>query len=616
MGIMSKKFKIHLIGMLILFIFSSSIQVVYSQDDAVAWFNRGTKAQDQQEKITCYLEAIKLNPKFSEAYYNLGYVYKNLSDFISAEKAFRQALLIDPEKLNTEDKLRITYELGITLKKLNRYNEALETLESAKNLAQKTEIRAAVLYELGRTKLLMEDFDGALTEFNEGMQLNSSKQIAFQAAIQNATMFKEIDIYYTQGINSLINAQYDEAIEALTKVVETSPNYKNASQKLAEARDLINQKTKNENLSNIYARGIGYMKNKDWENAIIAFQQVEKEDPNYKDIRVKLEEAKTSLDQSLQEEIYEKLYTDAVSEYRKGNWVKAIVTFEKIQKWNPDYKNINRLHRDAQYRLTQEGENSAKNRYYVQGKSDLNTGNWQSAIASFEQVIRLDANYKDVHVLLKQAKNELENEARTKQLETYYTEGVNHFSNGEWLKAILAFEKAQQINPNFKDVSEKLQIAQSNVNRSIVADISTNSQNNQSFSQQQSGNWVMIAAILSILLVPAGVAFFAVPQTRAKWLLIQGNYQKAALIYESILLKKPNKVKLYPSLAHIYLLQNRNDDTARKVYDITLQMKISEEMKQKIDEVINKKYLDSMNRDNIVGLEEQLKRELHNLKGV
>lgn len=609
---MNRSAKMKLIAILILIGLFNSYRVAYSQDEAVEWFNRGAAAQSTPEKISCYTQAVKLNPKFIEAYYNLGYVYKNSGDFVNAEKAFRQALLTDPAKLNNEDKLRVTYELGMTLKRLNRSNEALETLATAKNLARQTEIRAAVLYELGRTKLSLGDFAGALAEFNEGLQLNSSKQAAFESAAQNARTLRDVETQYVQGLNYLNNGQLDEAIVALTRVVNASPNYKNSNQKLAEAQQMKDRKTRTDNLADIYARGIGYMQRSDWANAIMAFKQVEQSDPNYKDVKTRLTESQSKLDQSMQEEVYEKIYNDGMSEYRKGNWISAVIAFEKVKEWNSNYKNVERMHRDAQNKLNREGEDSVKNRYYVQAKAYLNSGDWESAIASLKQLKNMDSSYRDVQFLLQQAQAGLEHEAKSQQIDTYYAEAIDHFNKGDWLKAILAFEKIQQLNPNYRDVSEKLAVAQNNLNSPLMAKKS--SENNNS-AQKGTKNWMLIGAGLSLILIPLGVAFFIAPATRAKWLLFQGNYQKAALIYESILMKKPNKVKLYPMLANIYLMLNRNDTTARRVYDITLQMEITPQLRQRLDELTNKKFINSNESSNIESLEEQLRKELLSLKG-
>ena len=127
---------------------------------------------------------------------------------------------------------------------------------------------------------------------------------------------------------------------------------------------------------------------------------------------------------------------------------------------------------------------------------------------------------------------------------------------------------------------------------------------------------MLIGAVLSLFLIPTGIALLIVPTTRAKLFLIQGNYPKAALIYESILMKKPNKVKLYPLLANIYLMLNRLDETARKVYDLTRQMDINPRLRQRLDELTNKKLINNIeSKDNdIESLEQQLERELLNLK--
>ena len=611
---MKKKKDFQLIWILILVGFAGNIQFLHAQDSAIDWFNRGTEVPGTHEKITCYLQAIKLDPEFIEAYYNLGYVYKNLGDFNNAEKAFRQALLTDPSKLNNENKLRITYELGITLKKLTRYAEALETLESAKNLASQKEIRAAVLYELGRAKLLMGNFEGAVAEFNEGLQLNSSKQRTFESAVENARTLREVDNWYVQGNNHLNNGQYDEAISAFTRVVQTTPNYKNALQRLASAQQAKDRQARQDNLSDVYARGIGYLQRGDWQNALVAFRQVEKIDPNYKDVKVRLTESQAKLDQVLQQGVYDKIYNDGMAEYRKGNWIDAIVAFNKVREWNPAYKSVDRIYRDAQNKLNQEGEDSVKNRYYAQAKTYLNRGEWASAVASLNQLRNMDRNYRDVQFLLQQAQAGLENEAKFSQLENYYTEAINHYNNEDWLKAIIAFEKIQQVNPNYQDVTEKLAAAQNNLDNPTTALTTEKSIKNNSSPQQTTRSWIFIGAALSLFLIPAGVALFIVPTTRARLLLIQGNYQKAALIYESILMKKPDKLKLYPLLANIYLMLNRNDETARKVYDFALQMDISPQLRQRLDELTNRKFINNSESSDIESLEQQLARELLNLK--
>lgn len=591
-----------------------NIQIASAQEDATTWFNKGANASSPQEKIICYTRAIALNPKFVEAYYNLGYVYKSLDDYANAEKAFREALRSDPEKLSNDDLLRITYELGITLKKLNRTGESLEMLTIAKNLAVKVEIRAAVLYEIGKLKVSMGKFDEAITEFNEGLQLRSSKQDAFQSAIQSANALKNVETQYAQGITYFDNAQYDKAIEALTRVIDKNPNYKDASQRLARAQNLKSQRTQTEELDRTYARGIGYMQNNDWKNAILAFTQVNQSNPDYKDISAKLEEAKAKLDQSLVAEGYEKLYANGVAAYNDKDWVKTILLLEKVREWNPNYQNVRRLYADAQNQLNQVEQSTIKQRYYDQGKSDLASGDLQAAISSFEQVVRLDANFRDAQQLLIQAKNELQSETETSQFDKLYAEGKNHFDNGNWLQAIIVFEKLQQLKPGYRDVAEKLLFAQSNSATQQETELATDLSPVQVDAQNSPGNFFSVGVIISLFIIPLGIIFFVIPSGRVKLFLLQGKYQQAARIYESLLLKNPHKVKLYPELAQIYLMQKRKDDTAIKVYGISLQQNINWKLKEKLIEFTDRKITSGTKHNEINSLEEQLKMELENLK--
>ncbi|MDZ7331298.1 MAG: tetratricopeptide repeat protein [candidate division KSB1 bacterium] len=601
-----------IIGMISFLIGISHFSSIWAQDDAISWFNRGAAAKDPKEKITCYIQAIRLDPKFIAAYYNLGYVYKNLGDLSNAEQSFRQALNCDPASLKPEDRLRINYELGITLKRLGRNGDAIAALQTAKSLAQQVDIRAAVLYELGRAKIEMGDFDGAINEFNEGLALNSNRQAAFEAAIQSVRALRELEAKYAQGVKLLNSGQYDEAIKILTQVINTNPDFKDARQRLAEAQKQRDSKPKTDSLADLYARGIGYMQRNDWSNALIALKQVEKANPNYRDVKAKLAEAQTKLDESLQLEVYDKLYNDALNEYRKGNYVNAVMGLEKVREWNPNYKNTDRIYRDAQSKLAREGEDAVKNRYYTQGKTYLKASDWQSAIAVFRQLKSLDPNYRDIQFLLQQAQDSLAYQTKRTGLSNLYAEAMDHFNNGNWLDALIAFEKIQEIDSSYLDIAQKITEVQNKLHQTGAG--ASQRRTDGKDSKQSKPMWLWIGVGLFALVVPMAVVFSAVPSARARWLLMQGNYLKAATIYESILTRKPDKVKLYPQLANIYLMLNRADETAQKVYDMALKMDISPGLRQRLTQATNHRTIANNAAEPAISLEEKLMQELLNLK--
>jgi tetratricopeptide (TPR) repeat protein len=81
------------------------------------------------------------------------------------------------------------------------------------------------------------------------------------------------------------------------------------------------------------------------------------------------------------------------------------------------------------------------------------------------------------------------------------------------------------------------------------------------------------------------------PATRARLHLMRGNYGAAVQIYEKILVRNPDKVKIYPALANLYLLQGRYDENAMKIYKMVLQLNLAAANRDEINAVVAQKYL-------------------------
>ena len=566
---MQNNLKISIIIVLILILISLTNNTIFSQDPAMHWFNLGAKAKNQNQKINYYSEAIKLNPEFIEAYYNLGYVYKKKNDFMNALNMFQKALSADPSKLDSQQKLRITYELGMTFKKLNRFHDALRSLNEAKYLARSTEIRAVILYELGRVYLVMGQFNRAITEFNEGLQFQNKKTSALNAALEKATELKNIENHYVKGIDYYNDGKHEKSVEELTQVINLDPNYKDASTKLRNSQKYIAQENITIEKGRNYSKGIGYMAVNNWENAITAFQQVVAVDPDYKDVSIKLAEAETKLNMSSVDNSIEQIYSQGLDEFNKGNWSEAATALKRVLEINPNYKQTSRFYRDAKTKLSTKNPVVKESRY-TQISNDL----------------------------IQETQMELEKNSNENLLENYYAEGLNHFENGDWLKAMIFFEKVKQFDLNYKDVSEKIRLAQDNINNVKMANAAIQF---EGLDTRKSGslNWPFVGVIFSVLLIPTAIAIILMPTNRAKLQLLQGNYHKAAQIYEFILLKSPQKIKYYLPLANIYTMQNRNDDTAVKVYKVVQQLSIDPQVKEKINKLTQENMLNKPERNNL-----------------
>ncbi|MCI0692940.1 hypothetical protein L0337_13165 [candidate division KSB1 bacterium] len=87
------------------------------------------------------------------------------------------------------------------------------------------------------------------------------------------------------------------------------------------------------------------------------------------------------------------------------------------------------------------------------------------------------------------------------------------------------------------------------------------------------------------------------PTARARWHFFRCNYTAAAEIYEKLLARHPGRLKLYPTLAEIYLLLPRNDAQALKVFKKVLQFNLDTPNREEIEVIVVQSYLKEDNAD-------------------
>ena len=102
------------------------------------------------------------------------------------------------------------------------------------------------------------------------------------------------------------------------------------------------------------------------------------------------------------------------------------------------------------------------------------------------------------------------------------------------------------------------------------------------------------------------------PTARARFYLMQKRYDKAGEIYERMLKSKPENVKLYITLANIYINENRKDEYALRVFKKVVEADVSHDLKKQIVPIINQHYLQKghSEKSTLGLLEDSLKEEL------
>jgi tetratricopeptide (TPR) repeat protein len=201
----------------------------------------------------------------------------------------------------------------------------------------------------------------------------------------------------------------------------------------------------------------------------------------------------------------------------------------------------------------------------------------------------MNPNYREVAYLMAEAQNALQNQIASAEslidVDSLYQHALAAAGREEWMQAVVDFEKVQLLQPGHREVTARL--AEARAKSALVQrppNVAAPAATTSSLAVYLGG-----AAALLILPLLGFVAFS--PATRARLQCLRGNYAVAAQIYEKALARSPDKVKLYPALASLYLLLGRNDESALKIYKMVLQLNLPTYNREEINLIVAQKYL-------------------------
>ena len=182
--------------------------------------------------IAEFKEAIRLDPKYTEAYYDLGLAYKMKGMDKDAIKTFKKAIEIKPDFVDAG------FQLGDIYYKKKQYNSAVAEYKSIIKIDSK---KTAAYANIGRTYIEMKDYSNALLYLKKGLEIDSGhldmrfylgnlyyqKKEYDKAIDEYIIMLKELPeegrVYYRLGLAYKEKGLLDLAEEAFKKTIEQSP---------------------------------------------------------------------------------------------------------------------------------------------------------------------------------------------------------------------------------------------------------------------------------------------------------------------------------------------------------------------------------------------------------
>ncbi len=415
-----------LIGQIILI-----VPAVHAQraDD---FFQQAKNAQSDNEKIDLLKKALQQNPRHSDAYLELGQVYLRLGKYKDAEDALTQAVIQGSGNLMT-----FIY-LGDTYRKMGQPKDAASAYESA---IKKEPKNATAHFRLIEMYLQANNYDEALRRAQDGLK---------NLGLANA------DLWYYTGESYRGKGQLNDAKTYYQAALKYNKSHTRAQAALAGL----------DNLAKIASIEKELEQAANANNADLAIQkinEIKRLDRNYSNLP------------KWNSEIAKIYFMQGNADQQKGDKVSALSNYQLAENYNKNFPGlqaaINKIKNetDHQTQLVSEYEN---------GLRAYNKKQWRSAIIHFSQVRNIDADYKNTTSLLRIAQQELEKATPVRtdekiatqppvisddlqnKLQSLYDEGVKRTEKALWPAAIVKFDSALQIKPDFTDAQAMKAYAQ------------------------------------------------------------------------------------------------------------------------------------------------------------
>ncbi|UCE04921.1 MAG: tetratricopeptide repeat protein [bacterium] len=569
-------------GLLIIFSFLVLSSDGYSQDmGAVYWFKKGINEKDHEKKIEYYQKAIQENPKFVEAYYNLALTFMIRKEYNKAEEAFKKALSANPDVMNNSLKTKILNRLGATYRKMGRYTEAEEAYQGALNITKDNKFKALTLYELGQTKILQGQHEEAVFYFRQGMQTSPDDRASFETGIQLARNQQKIDGLYQQGLQLFQDQNFSEAQKIFNEIIEMNPNHEDAKQQIEKIASLLKQKQEqnDQQIQLFYNQAMAYMNEGNWSGAIKYFERIKRLQPNYPDVDKLLSQAQDrQYQQLLNEQKLENFYVKGIENFKNANYAVALVNFEKVAELDPGYMDIASRIQATQREVDR--INELANRMSKKDEVTLSESidNFQLESNTFSST---DVNRQQ---LFTEKSRQLNAAIDSQLVQNYYKEALDFMQRQEWQRAMILLEKIKLINPDYKNTKFLFAQAKKNIEMANFYDENEPAETTRASFPSR----LFLAFIGGIVILPLGL-FLLSPTSRAKYYILLKRYDRAREIYERMLSRKPNNVKLYITLANIYINENRVDEIAIRVFERAIQY--NDSLKVQLEPIVTRYYL-------------------------
>lgn len=216
----------------------------------------------KKESLALLEQAIKVDPRNANAWYNLGVVYASENRYLEALQVYEKAIELDPENP------RSFLNRGAILRKLGRYEEALQSYDRAIKLNPKSPL---AYHNKGLALAFMGKYQQSLNYFNAALQrdprytaawINRGVSFAnwgnFEKALRDFRKALEIDpndrvALFNEGTTLLTLRKFEQAESIFRRVYQMSPDHPDV---LAQLGTALHEQENYEEAVQVYSKTI------------------------------------------------------------------------------------------------------------------------------------------------------------------------------------------------------------------------------------------------------------------------------------------------------------------------------------------------------------------------
>jgi tetratricopeptide (TPR) repeat protein len=135
---------------------------------------------------------------------------------------------------------------------------------------------------------------------------------------------RQLAAWYEEGMTQLATGEFQQAGRSFGRVYAIDPDYQDVRRRLEKAKRQLH-------LKKLYGQGEANLSNQQWQEAIEVFEELRKLEPRDGNIIIKLEEARRQF-------VLDDLYREGMEHVRRQRWRKASSAFENVVRLDPDYR--------------------------------------------------------------------------------------------------------------------------------------------------------------------------------------------------------------------------------------------------------------------------------------